>query len=65
MMRATAFGWADQILGGTLQEKLIEWRAQDPPVSLREITFRLRTDHDIAVSTETVRRWLQKLEEAA
>lgn len=55
MARTTVRDLTDRILGGRLDQWLTEQRAADQ--SFAEIAYRLRTDHDIAVSAETVRTW--------
>jgi hypothetical protein len=49
----------DRVLGGRLETLLRQWAADD--LALIDIVFRLRQDHDIKVSTETVRRWCMEL----
>lgn len=53
----------DRILDGRLGKMLDDWRAEG--LSFPEIAFRLRTEHDIKVSDETVRRWHQRSQEPA
>lgn len=44
-----------------LTELLREWRDDDVPFA--EIAFRLRTQHEVAVTGETVRAWCGDLSE--
>ena len=46
----------DRILDGDLTRKLDAWRAEG--LSYEAIAFRLRSEHDITVSTATVCRWV-------
>lgn len=63
MARPSTFPLYDRALQGQLAGLLRTWRAEG--VSLSEIAFRLRVDHDIKVSASTVRRWLTDMEQAA
>ena len=54
--------FVDKALGGQLDHLLRTWRGQGD--SLAEITYRLRDEHDIKVSTATVFRWLRDMEAA-
>ncbi len=58
-MRTSTFPLVDRILKGQLAELLLGWQADD--VALSEMAHRLRTEHDITVSVETIRRWLIRL----
>lgn len=49
----------DRVLGGQLAAKLSAWRSDG--VSYEMIAQRLRTEHDIAVSTATVCRWVSSM----
>lgn len=61
MGRSSTYPLVDRILDGRLAEHLTAWKAEG--LSLVDITFRLRSDHDIRVSVATVQRWLANLEE--
>lgn len=50
---------ADRALGGKLASTLQAWK--DEEVSFAEMAFRLRTQHDLSVSAETVRVWATDL----
>lgn len=55
-MRTSTFPLVDRhVFGGTFVDKLRQWRAEG--VSHAEIAYVLRSEHDVAVSKETVRRW--------
>lgn len=51
----------DRILAGGLKPLLRQWKTEE--VALDEQTHRLRTEHDVQVSRETVRRWQLALAE--
>lgn len=51
----------DRALDGQLIPLLHQWRAETPPASAVEISFRLRADHDLKVSHHVVNRWLREL----
>lgn len=55
----TTFHLYDRIVGGDLADRLTAWRAEG--LSLAEITYRLRAEHDVKVSTTTVHRWCRDL----
>jgi hypothetical protein len=54
----------DRVLDGTLADKLRAFRSEDPPRSFADIAYLLRSEHDIVVSGETVRRWCLDLTES-
>jgi intein-encoded DNA endonuclease-like protein len=56
MPPGTLYPLVDRLFNGQLDERLREWRGAGQ--SYDEIVFRLRTEHDINVSSETVRRWV-------
>jgi hypothetical protein len=60
MARSTTYPLVDRILDGRLGEILTTWRGEG--LTLLEMTFRLRTEHDIKVSVATVQRWIADLE---
>lgn len=53
--RTSSFPAWDRVLDGKLAAMLADWRAEEVPFA--EIAHRLRVDHSIRVSAETVRRW--------
>jgi hypothetical protein len=55
-MRTSTYTAWDRALGGDLTSILATYKADGLP--LDEITFRLRSDHDVKVSRSTVARWL-------
>lgn len=57
---STTHPLVDRILDGRLDELLLTWRAENQ--SLQDITFRLRSEHDVKVSVATVHRWVSDLE---
>lgn len=59
MPPSSTFPLADRIMGGTLAEYLRD--ARDRGDSFEAITFALRNDHDLTVSTATIRRWFDAL----
>lgn len=54
------FDLYDRLIGGNFASLLWEWRNTDGD-SLADIVHRLRDEHDIKVSVETVRRWLARI----
>lgn len=52
----------DRILGGKLDERLKAWRAEG--LTYDGIARRLDAEHDIDVTSETVRKWCASLAEA-
>ncbi len=50
---------ADRALDGKLTKTLTDWK--DEGVTFAEMAFKLRTEHDLAVSAETVRVWCTEL----
>lgn len=58
MPRSDIFPLADRLVPGGLAEYLTAARAEGQ--SHENITFRLRDEHDIKVSTETVRKWCRR-----
>ena len=57
MARTSTYPLVDRALGGTLDTLLKEWREEG--LSLADISYRLRSDHDIKVSANTIGRWLK------
>lgn len=51
------------VFGGRLARKLARWREQGE--SYEDIAFLLRTKHGVNVSSQTVRRWLRRLDNVA
>lgn len=45
----------DRLLDGKLDAILGEWKADG--LSFAEMSYRLRSEHDITVSGETIRQW--------
>lgn len=62
MPRPNAYDLYDRILDGRLASILTELRAEG--LSIVEVTFRLRA-MDVHVSTDTVARWLRRVQVAA
>ena len=62
-MGETIYSLLDRLLEGTLDDRLREWRSEG--LSLNGITKRLHREHDIDVSTDTVRRWLMEIDRQA
>lgn len=62
-MRNGTFDLHDRAIGGGLADWLRAQRAEG--VAWNEIAYRLRTEHDLKVSVETLRRWFAGLEEEA
>lgn len=58
MARYSGFHMADRALGGKLGPLLLEWDA-DENVSLFEMAYRLRSEHDLRISPKTVSRWIE------
>lgn len=56
-MRSSTFHAWDRALDGQLEQKLRDWRDDESQLTFSEIAVRLRLDHDIHVTDETVRRW--------
>ncbi len=54
-MRNTAYEWADKLLDGTLAAKLAEYQSEGLKADAIAIALR---EHDVIVSRETVRRWI-------
>lgn len=54
--RTGTFPVYDRLLDGQLAQMLTSWRADG--ATYLDITMRLRSDHGIAVSVDTVRRWV-------
>ena len=63
MARTSTYPLVDRLLDGKLAETLSAWEAQGD--GIEEITYRLRSEHDVVLSTSTVRRWLEKVRDAA
>ena len=62
MGRRDTFPLVDRLVPGGLTDYLRAARCADPKRSHEDIAFELRTQHDIKVSTETVRRWCRRVE---
>lgn len=56
MARSSTYPLVDRILDGRLADLLTDWRAEG--VTLQDIAYRLRSEHDIKVSIATVKRWV-------
>lgn len=56
------FPLVDRLLDGSLADKLAAWRADG--LSYFEISNRLRVEHDVQITPDTVRRWCQQATEA-
>jgi hypothetical protein len=56
MARTSTFHAYDRLLGGRLGAMLLEWRTSGE--SAEDIAYRLRSEHDIKVSSATALRWL-------
>lgn len=54
-MSRSQFPLVDRLVGGDLKERIAAWRAEG--LSFNDIAIRLREEHGIAVTDETVRRW--------
>lgn len=54
-MRTSTYTAWDRALNGDLTAILVAYKAEG--LSLEDIAYRLRSDHDIKVSTSTVARW--------
>lgn len=63
MARTSTYPLVDRLLDGKLAETLIAWDDQGDGVE--EITYRLRSEHDVVLSTSTVRRWLDRIKTEA
>lgn len=59
-MRNGTFELHDRAMGGGLADLLRAQRAQG--TTWTEIAFRLRTEHNLKVSVETLRRWFASLQ---
>jgi hypothetical protein len=57
-MSRSQFPLVDRLVGGDLEQRITAWRAEG--VSFSEIAFRLREQHEINVTAETVRRWVSQ-----
>lgn len=60
MGRRDTFPLVDRLVPGGLEEFLNSRRAE-PKRSHEDIAFELASEHDIKVSTETVRRWCRRV----
>lgn len=58
MERETVHDLANRLMDGSLDQKIHAWRAQG--LSLNLIARRLDAEHNIRVTSETVRRWLNR-----
>lgn len=63
MGRTRTFPLYDRILNGQLASTLHAWKAEG--LSIEEITWRLREEHDIRVSIATVHRWFAQIADDA
>lgn len=63
MATPSTFHLHDQHLQGQLGPMLLNWRTENR--SAEEITYLLRSEHQITVSAATVLRWVAIAEEAA
>lgn len=61
--RTSTFDITNRALGGVLPAFIRELR--DAGCSWREVSYRLREEHQVDVSIETLRRWSAALEEEA
>lgn len=61
--RISTFDITNRALGGILPSYLRELRAGGN--SWREVSYRLRDEHHVDVSIETLRRWYNELEREA
>lgn len=61
MARTSTFPLVDRLLGGQLAALLRSWH-DDDTVSLDEMVYRLRSEHEVTVSRSTVARWLERPE---
>ena len=59
-MEGTIYPLLDRLFEGRLEEQLRAWRGAQG-LSYDAISKRLLIDHDVNVSTDTVRRWLDDL----
>lgn len=63
MSRTSTYPLVDRLLDGKLGEILLAWeREGDKPES---IAYRLRSEHDVVISSSTARRWLDRARDAA
>ena len=58
MAQRDSFPLVDRLVPGGLTDFL---HAARPDQSFEDIAFTLRTEHDIEVSTETVRKWAKRV----
>lgn len=64
MSRTSSFPLYDEMkFGGKLADLLRQWRDEDK--SLDDITYLLRSEHEVHVSRSTVKRWVDQAEAAA
>lgn len=61
MGRAPTFPLFDRILDGKLAELLTGWR--DEGLSYLDISFKLRSEHELTVSPSTIQRWIEQGED--
>ena len=59
-MEGTIYPLLDRVLDGKLADLLREWRSGER-MSYAAISRRLLLEHEVTVSTDTVRRWLDEL----
>lgn len=62
MAATDTFPLVDRLIPGGLPKFLLEARAAGE--SFETIAFRLRSEHDVTVGSETVRRWFPRAEAA-
>ncbi len=63
MSRQSTFPIYDRLLKGRLGEFLRAWRAESPPLSFFRIAQVLEQEHEVQVTPETVRQWVQGLDD--
>ncbi len=57
-MRTSTYPLVDQILGGNLAKTLTDWREEG--LTYRQMSDRLKAEHGVDISIETVRRWMSE-----
>lgn len=64
MARTSSFPLYDELkFEGRLTEILTAWRDAKKPID--EVTFLLRSEHDVHVSRSTVKRWYDRIDTEA
>jgi intein-encoded DNA endonuclease-like protein len=63
MARTSGYPIANRALDGELEALLLRWDADD--VSLFDMAYKLRSEHDLSVSPSTIGRWLKSLKASA